>query len=514
MSDDHQLRAPGTIFVVYAPFGDDPMLTYQPDETATDVIQHTLVKSLMTIARDGVHVIALIDRMQRQTYLLDIPAGTTAQLTQTSQGKLDMAAPETLAWLLQTAAARQPGAAIVLSMEGHGAGYLPALDAAAINEALNSADDIEWRISSDGTRPVARDGGVLPKTRGILPKTRGILPQAVGVLPGMPMATYALGQALKSALDAGVPKLSVVHFCNCFNLSIEILHTLMPYADYAAGYPNYNYFTSGETYPAVFAAFKGGAVVSARDLATGFAKANGDALRARAGHPSAGGAIELARMKEISERVDDFADALLHALRATKGRRRNEVREWIRQSIASAQQYDTSGNFDLDSSDQFTDMRGFALWLIENAAAHPGASRRFPRIVESAQALAAAAADVIVYADSGNPWMAPGARFEFDGPRMAMNVLLPDPMLEGVWDWRSPYYLEVNPDPADPKVQLGVIDFLQISDWVDFLIEYHKGVKFLRFLPRVKPTFPVYNPTYVARPDGNNPDQTTQTSAA
>ncbi len=516
MSNERQLRAGETVFVVYAPFGDDPMLTYQPDETATELSQHTLVRSLMTLADFGVHVIALIDRMHRQTYLLDIPGAASAQLTQTSQGKLDMTAPETLTWLLQTASARHPNAKIVLSLEGHGAGFLPFLDAAVVNEALNSASDIEWRISSDGTRPTKRGGGVLPRTRGVLPRTRGVLPQAIGVLPGMPMATYALGLAFKTAIDSGVPKLSVVHFCNCFNLSIEILHTIMPYAEFAAGYPNYNYFTSGETYPTVFAPLKNGGVMTERELATGFAKANGDSLRARTGHPSAGGAIELARMKEISERVDDFADALLHALRSTTGKKRVDVREWIRTSIADAQQYDSSGNFGLESSDQFTDIRGFAMWMINNACDHLSTCNKYPHIIETAQALAFSAVEVIVYADSGSPWMAPQAKFEFDDMRMAMNVLLPDPMLEGVWDWRSPYYLEVNPDPADPKVQVGIIDFLQVTDWVDFIIEYHKGVKFRRFLPRAKPVFPVFNPTFVPPVAGDAPVQsppdTTQTA--
>ena len=81
-----------------------------------------------------------------------------------------------------------------------------------------------------------------------------LLPLGSPLLPvnHMPLSTWGLGAALKAALDAGVPKLSVIHFDNCFNMSVEVLHTVAPYADYATGYPNYNFFTAGEPYPGVF----------------------------------------------------------------------------------------------------------------------------------------------------------------------------------------------------------------------------------------------------------------------
>jgi hypothetical protein len=521
MSDPSRLVATRTVFVVFAPFGDDAMLTFHPDSTTRDLLQHSLVRNLLQVARGGVHVLALIDRLDFPTALVRIPGGAADQIAVTPCGKLDMSEPQTLTWLLQTAHTWQPDADVVLSIEGHGAGFLPDLDEGVISEALNNSTDIEWRISSEGSRPLPKTGGVLPKTGGVLPKTGGVLPQAVGVLPGMPMATHALARALSEAVSSGVPKLAVIHFCNCFNLSIEILHSIMPYARFAGGYPNYNYFTAGEAYPGVFAVLSP-AGATAHELAHAFVKTNGDLLKSRTGHPSAGGMLKLARMKEIIEDLDDFADALLHALRSTRGKARRAVVEWIRRSIADAQQYDTSGDFTLEVrdsngvriSDQFTDIRGFAMWMINNAAAFHPTSKRFPHIIETAQALAFSAVDMIVYAESGRPWMAPRANFEFDHMRMAMNILLPDPMLEGIWDWRTPFYIDVNPDPAQPRVQRGIIDFLQVTDWVDFILEYHKGVKFKRFLPRPKPIFPVYNPTYVPEdlPPGS-PGQVGQTGA-
>jgi hypothetical protein len=70
----------------------------------------------------------------------------------------------------------------------------------------------------------------------------------------LPLSTWGLGEALRRALAAGVPAPQVIHFNNCFNLSLELMHTVSPYAGYATAYGNYNFFTAGETYPAVFEA--------------------------------------------------------------------------------------------------------------------------------------------------------------------------------------------------------------------------------------------------------------------
>src|SRR6185295_10177195 len=74
------------------------------------------------------------------------------------------------------------------------------------------------------------------------------------------------------------------------------------------------------------------------------------------------------------------------------------------------------------------------------------------------------------------------------------------PVLRGLWDWRSPFYLEVNPDPSKPLVQPHIIEFVKVTDWVDFLIEYHKGTptdgSFVRLLPAAIPEFPVFNANF------------------
>ena len=47
---------------------------------------------------------------------------------------------------------------------------------------------------------------------------------------------------------------------------------------------------------------------------------------------------------------------------------------------------------------------------------------------------------------------------------------------------------------VDQDFQPHIIDFLKVTDWVDFLIEYHKDSKeWVRLLPAAIPEFPVFN---------------------
>ena len=57
------------------------------------------------------------------------------------------------------------------------------------------------------------------------------------------------------------------------------------------------------------------------------------------------------------------------------------------------------------------------------------------------------------------------------------------------WDWRSPFYLQKAPTPAQPQV----IDFLKSTAWVDFIIEYHKQSKFVGLLPAAIPDYPIFD---------------------
>jgi hypothetical protein len=120
-------------------------------------------------------------------------------------------------------------------------------------------------------------------------------------------------------------------------------------------------------------------------------------------------------------------------------------------------------------------------------------------VVPAAQALQGALDGIRQYGDKDRPWLVPddsGIEWDFSSPNLAMNILLPDPDLRGLWDWRSPYYMAVDAESDRPLVQPHVIDFLKITDWVDFIREYHRGVAFAGLLPAAIPAFPAFNASY------------------
>ncbi|TXC66661.1 hypothetical protein FSC37_15120 [Piscinibacter aquaticus] len=224
----------------------------------------------------------------------------------------------------------------MLALEGHGAGYLPEIDRRQLTLAsMTDGDpkDFEWRLDASGGAPVLPGGSpLLPGGSPLLPGGSPLLPGGSPLLPAnhMPMSTWGLGAALRAAADAGVPRISVIHFDNCFNMSVEVLHTVAPYAEYATGYPNYNFFTAGEGYPGVFATLaQQGA--TARDLAQAFAKGNQKILEDKRNHPTIGCAIRLERMKDITERLDDWPmRCSRHCARRRRARRRGS--RWCRPS--------------------------------------------------------------------------------------------------------------------------------------------------------------------------------------
>ena len=128
---DKQAAAAGTdcvLLCVYAPFGTDPVLSTYPEGQSQELAQHPLVRNLLKVAESGVHVAALVDRVGEDTLLVEIPAAQPQRMRITSAWKEDMASPLTLAGFLRRAHANHPTAAVVLSLEGHGAGFLPEID--------------------------------------------------------------------------------------------------------------------------------------------------------------------------------------------------------------------------------------------------------------------------------------------------------------------------------------------------------------------------------------------------
>lgn len=523
-------RTDSVLFAVYAPFGSDETLSTYPEGSSRDLAQHPLYQGLLKVAAQGVHVAALVDLAKDDTYLVEIEGGKPAEVKVTSRWKQDMASPNNLAGFLRHAHQSRPTSAIVLALEGHGAGYLPEIDRRQLTtRTITRKGDVvfEWRISADQGAPILPAGSpLLPAGSPLLPAGSPLLPAGSPLLPvnHMPLSTWGIGAALKSALDAGVPKLSVIHFDNCFNMAVEVLHTVAPYADYATGYPNYNFFTAGEGYPAVFKKLAQQGTASAQDLAHWFAEANRQILDTKGNHPTLGCVVRLARMHAIAECVDDLADALLAALRgAATPQARQTVVQRIRSAIVLAQQFDTDSSFRLETPDQLTDLFSFANALL-------GFDFRPHPVHPAARALKDALQGIKAYGSTDQPWVAAGTgiTWNFSSPYLAMNIFLPDPLLRGFWDWRSPFYLDVNPDPTLPPVQPAIIDFVKVTDWVDFIIEYHKDSKeWVRLLPAAIPEFPVFNAKFdpkavpprggdnpTGTPGGYPPGQTGSTSAS
>ncbi len=236
------------------------------------------------------------------------------------------------------------------------------------------------------------------------------------------------------------------------------------------------------------------------EVATWFAEGNRDVLAAKGNHPTAGCVARLADMLPITEKIDDLADALLAALRNAPNR--TQIVTNIRDAIIEAQQFDTTaGDFVLETPDELTDIRSFAQALKNFDFGGFG-------VHEAAQGVLDVTKGIKRYGERDRPWVNTGVAGGFQG-ELAMNIFLPDPLLQGLWDWRSPFYLEVNPDPSKPRVQPGIIDFVQVTDWVDFIVEYHKtdiNGKFLAFnglRPATIPEFPVFNARF--EPDKQRP---------
>jgi len=486
-SDPDAYPGPGGVtLVVYAPFGDDATLATYPDGSTQTVMQHPLTQALQQVAAHGVNVCALIDRVDDETWLVDIPAFESDVLACNSNWKQRMDSPRTLAGLLRHAHQLHPGTSLVLALEGHGAGFIPEIDRNQLSaQAYTEEGRFQWHVSGSQASPV------LPMGSPVLPMGSPVLPMGSPVLPmgTLPLSTWGLGEALRLAQQAGVPRLAAIHFDNCFNMAVEVLHTVAPYAEVATGYMNYNFFTAGAPYPEVFRQLASQGSATPAQLGQWFADANHAVLSAKGNHPTTGGVVMLSRMQHISECVDDLADALLQALRGADAASRPDVVHAIRRAIIAAQQYDSNGSMRLETPDELTDLASLAQALLRQEFAQPS-------VHAAAAALRDALAGIKRYGDDDSPWTDPTARWNFSSPALAMNIFLPDPLLLGLWDWRSPYYLDINPDSSRPRVQPQVIEFLKATDWVEFIVEYHREARFAGLLSARHRPFPVFNARY------------------
>ncbi|WP_088284998.1 hypothetical protein [Ideonella sp. A 288] len=473
----------GITLVVYAPYGSDADLSGYPDSAIRPLDRHPLLRHLAAVAACGVHVCALVDLIDDSTWLVEFEAHA-ARPTITSRWKQQMDAAEPLRGLIRHACEKHPGTALVLGLEGHGAGYLPEIDRRVLTAAqLTDNGSFEWHLGSEGGAPV------LPTGSPLLPTGSPLLPTGSPLLPTshLPMSTWALGQAIASGMKGQSNRLGVIYFNSCFNLSVEVLHTVSPLAEFAAGYANYNFFTAGEAYARAFAELKAHRhSATTRQLATWLVEANGRILQEKSHHPTVGGVVALDRMAPIARGVDALAKAMIDALTAGGPDQHREVAEKIRSAIRRAQQYDTHTPVRLEAPDELTDLGSLAHELTGfdvNPTAVQAAARQLRELLDG----------IKVYGEAGVPWIAPGVHWDFSRRELSMNILCPDPNLTGLWDWRSPFYLQPDADRLKPAVQPHVIDFLKQTAWVQFIIEYHRHRPFKGLRPALIPACVRFN---------------------
>ncbi|MBN8487126.1 MAG: hypothetical protein J0M20_05250, partial [Burkholderiales bacterium] len=310
-------------------------------------------------------------------------------------------------------------------------------------------------------------GPTLPTGGPTLPTGGPTLPTGGPTLPvsHASMPTFTIGQALSQGLTPGQP-LALIHFANCFNMSVELLHTVAPFAEAASGYCNANFYTGAASYPAVFQRLREAGSASAEDIAAWFVRENHALLAQRGRHPIVGGALSLSRMSEIARGVEALADALLAVMSDSPHPRRTRRR--IQGALIAAQQYDTSGDLRMDGPDQLTDLLSLARCIERELA-------EWPEVAAAARRLASQLDGVKRVGDTDSPWMDPSGEviWDFEDEALAMNIFLPDPMRSGQWDWRTPFYVDINPGQGPGRLQFGVIDFLKETTWVEFIREYH-----------------------------------------
>jgi hypothetical protein len=479
------------VLAVYAPFGTDELLGQYPNDKQAPIDQQAMVRALQRVAECGVHVSALVDLYDDDSYLVEIPAGCPSDLCITSAWKQDMSSPLALAGFLRRTHDKHKSSALLLALEGHGAGYLPDIDGSKITASnVTGGGAYEWLTSQEGTTLVPRGGSPA------LPFPSVQLPFPSVQLPGvrMPMSTYGLGFALRHAIAAGVRKPAVIHLNNCLNMSVEILHTVSHCADFATAYCNSNFFIAGEPYVKVFQQLQKQGSASPKEVAQWFADENQRALKKKGNHPTIGCVVELARMPNIVDLINALARALVTALQTAHDR--PALVQLLQEVIEGSQQYDTEPTAELEVPDQLTDIGSFAAKLL-------GKKLGLPDVERCAKDLSNALRGIKRYGDSDIPWVAPSTRWDFTDSALAMNIFLPDPTRSGRWDWRSPYYLDGHPNPPGKAAQRFVIDFLRNTGtpppWVQFIVEYHKDVVFKGFLPVRAPVFPIFNSDY--KPD-------------
>lgn len=450
------------VFAVYAPFGTDDRLSQQADP---------FISNLAATAVPGfVHIVALVDN-KNATRLIEITDGS---LQETCLSKRDMGDPQTLIDFMAYVQAAHPSTRVVLSLEGHGGGYIPDVDPSEIKPT-------KWSTpTSDGDIPLQ----ATPTAKGLEPP----LPMGSPELSGQElMSTYDLYEALDHITLSGTNKIDLLVLNNCFNLSVEVLATVAPFAEYAVGYPNYNFFSKGVPYQEVFSGETEN--TPTLEFAQKFAVTNRAYLHSISTppneHPTIGGVVTLTQMYTITAYIDVLARELITAVN-------QGFSENIALAIETSQKYDTTScqedmhpEFELGVPDAFTDLHDFAGKLMETFSGISASG-----VYTAAQDLYNATRNIQVYSDGGlHPWVHQDLDYFWEFPsQLSLNIFLPIPNHHDFWDWRTLFYVGA---PNRHANGLNTIDFVRTNHWREFLVTFYAQDDFAGIMRPCVPPAPL-----------------------
>ncbi len=164
------------------------------------------MQGLLGIAEQDVNVVALIDRVNVDTILLDVPASHPEKNVTVVSRKKRIHLCRTLWQVCCTMPlALTPIVKLFWRWKGHGAGYLPNIHRKQLQAVVASGDSkVVLTVSNGGSIPLPaggpicqRAGPILPAGCPILPAGGPILPAGGSILPAnhMPISTFGLGKA-------------------------------------------------------------------------------------------------------------------------------------------------------------------------------------------------------------------------------------------------------------------------------------------------------------------------------
>lgn len=358
---------------------------------------------------------------------------TTAVSDHFGAPEVDGGDPAVLAWFLQEARLRTPGASReVVALIGHGLGLTPGLDFSA-------------GVTAAGARSEAPP----------LPREKDAT--ATDLTSGSYLSTAEYDQAFAQATNDGADPFDLVFFDQCFGGSLDALYEVRGAADVFVASPNYAWLAAPyDRYLPAFAPSR-----TAAEMATSILRLYEAALDP--GHPNAIVAISRPQIEALHDAASELAAALIDATAA--GNTAPIAAAVIDSRYADSAQCGAQ-TFHLGPPDELIGARRFAAGLLAGFPAGP--------VHDAAQELFDLAGTLDQRARVGAPYIAPDEIWDYDD---VLTLIAPLPRMTppGV-AWRASIFKATAPfgavyGPA-PELTVQVVDaFASAQDglWDEFL---------------------------------------------